>query len=62
MRDNGIVYPVGDVAALTRALETVLESDMALKKMQQRSREIIAEWGFEQDVRALRQALDLPAR
>lgn len=62
VRDNGIVYPVGDVAALTRALETVLESDMALKKMQRRSREIIAEWGFEQDVRALRQALDLPAR
>ena len=62
VQDNGVVYPVGDVAALTRALQSVLASDATLKKMQQRSRELIAGWSFEQDVQALRMALDLPAR
>ncbi len=62
VQDNGVVYPVGDVAALTQALQTVLGSDSALLRMQQRSREIIAGWSFEQDVQALRMALDLPSR
>jgi glycosyltransferase involved in cell wall biosynthesis len=62
VQDNGVVYPVGDVAALTRALQSMLESDARLERMQQRSREIIAGWSFEQDVQALRMALDLPAR
>jgi glycosyltransferase involved in cell wall biosynthesis len=62
VQDNGVVYPVGDVAALTKALQSVLATDSTLKKMQQRSREIIAGWSFEQDVQALRMALDLPTR
>ncbi len=62
VRDNGIVYPAGDVAALTDALRRVLGNRSRLAAMQQRSREIIAQWSFEQDVQALRMALDLPPR
>lgn len=62
IQDNGAIYPVGDVPALTEALRTVLADDATLARMQQRSREIIAGWGFEQDVQALRMALDLPPR
>lgn len=62
IQDNGTIYPVGNVPALTEALRTVLADDATLARMQQRSREIIAGWGFEQDVQALRMALDLPPR
>jgi glycosyltransferase involved in cell wall biosynthesis len=62
VRDNGAVYPVGDVAALTEALRAVLTDDASLARLQQRSREIITGWSFEQDVQALRMALDLPPR
>jgi len=62
VRDNGILYPVGDVADLAAALRTLLADDGALRRMQQRSREIIVQWSFEQDVQALRLALDLPKR
>lgn len=62
LRGNGAVYPAGDVGALTDALRRVLGDPAGLAAMQQRSRDIIAEWGFEQDVQALRRALDLPQR
>jgi glycosyltransferase involved in cell wall biosynthesis len=62
VRDNGAIYPVGDIVALTAALRQILGDRNALARMQQRSREIVAQWGFEQDVLALRLALDLPSR
>lgn len=60
VRDNGVVYPVGDVRALAQALLDVLGDASGLVRMQRRSREIVAACSFEQDVQALRLALDLP--
>ncbi len=53
---NGCIVPVGDVGALARALEHVLEPGVA-EAMGQRAFERIQGWSFEEDVRGLRQAL-----
>jgi glycosyltransferase involved in cell wall biosynthesis len=53
---NGCIVPVGDVDALARALERVLEPGVA-EAMGQRAFERIQGWSFEEDVRGLRQAL-----
>jgi glycosyltransferase involved in cell wall biosynthesis len=53
---NGYIVPVGDVGALARALERVLEPGVA-EAMGQRAFERIQGWSFEEDVRGLRQAL-----
>lgn len=53
---NGCIVPVGDVDALTQALERVLEPGVA-EAMGQRAFERIQSWSFEEDVRGLRQAL-----
>jgi glycosyltransferase involved in cell wall biosynthesis len=55
--ENGFIFPVGDIAALTDALEqTCRDQDRALA-MGRRSLEIISGWDFEADIRGLRQAL-----
>jgi glycosyltransferase involved in cell wall biosynthesis len=54
---NGCIYPVGDVSALTDALRRVLETPGAAERMGQRAGERIRNWGFEEDVQGLRQAL-----
>ena len=54
---NGCIVPVGDVGALARALERVLEPGVA-EAMGQRAFERIQGWSFEEDVRGLRQALE----
>jgi glycosyltransferase involved in cell wall biosynthesis len=54
---NGCIYPVGDVAALAEALRSVLERPDAAEEMGQRAFERIQSWGFEEDIRGLRQAL-----
>jgi len=54
---NGYIVPVGDVGALARALERVLEPGVA-EAMGQRAFERIQGWSFEEDVRGLRQALE----
>jgi glycosyltransferase involved in cell wall biosynthesis len=54
--DNGCIVPVGDVDALARALERVLEPGVA-EAMGQRAFERIQSWSFEEDVCGLRQAL-----
>ena len=53
---NGYIVPVGDVGALARALERVLEPGVA-EAMGQRAFERIQGWSFEEDVCGLRQAL-----
>lgn len=54
--ENGYVYPVGDVDALRDALaKTMLPGER--ERMGQRSREIIAGWGYDEDIVALKQAL-----
>lgn len=54
--ENGYVYPVGHIDALRDALaKTLLPGER--ERMGQRSREIIAGWGYDEDIVALKQAL-----
>jgi glycosyltransferase involved in cell wall biosynthesis len=55
---NGRVFPVGDVAALRAALESVLGDAESRQSMGRRSLEIINRWSFEADIRGLREALN----
>jgi glycosyltransferase involved in cell wall biosynthesis len=54
---EGCVFPAGDVEALTAALRRVLATPEAAALMGQRGLERIQTWGFEEDVRGLRQAI-----
>ncbi len=54
--ENGFIYPFGDVAALSRALENVLQPGLA-ETMGQRSRELIAQWSYDEDLTGLKRAL-----
>jgi glycosyltransferase involved in cell wall biosynthesis len=54
---EGFVFPVGDIPALTRALEQVLASPDRAREMGSAARRRIAHWDFEADVRGLRAAL-----
>lgn len=56
--ENGFVYPVGDVAALTVSLLTILRDPARLEAMGRRSREIIDRWSFREDIDGLKQALN----
>jgi glycosyltransferase involved in cell wall biosynthesis len=55
--ENGCIYPAGDVSALADALCRVLETPGAAEAMGRRAFERIQSWGFEQDIKGLRQAL-----
>ncbi len=55
--ENGFVFQAGDVAALERAIHRVLDAPDTAARMGARSREIIARWGFEEDVAVLNDAL-----
>jgi glycosyltransferase involved in cell wall biosynthesis len=54
---EGCVFPAGDVKALTAALRRVLATPETAALMGQRSLERIRTWGFEEDIRGLRQAI-----
>ena len=54
---NGYTYPVGDVRALSRVLQEVLQAPEGAQRMGVASTECIASWDFEADVQGLRQAL-----
>jgi glycosyltransferase involved in cell wall biosynthesis len=54
---TGAVYPVGDTAALARAIARVLARPEVAAQMGARARERVARYGFEQDVAGLREAL-----
>jgi glycosyltransferase involved in cell wall biosynthesis len=54
---NGCVYPVGDIAALTRSLHRMLDTPGAAEAMGQRAFERIQSWSFEEDIQGLRRAL-----
>jgi glycosyltransferase involved in cell wall biosynthesis len=58
---NGFVYPVGDVAALRDALAATLQPGRAAV-MGERSRVIISQWSYAEDVEALRAALRFTTR
>jgi glycosyltransferase involved in cell wall biosynthesis len=54
---EGCVFPAGDVGALTKALRRVLATADTPAEMGKRALERIQIWGFEEDVRGLRQAI-----
>ncbi len=55
--DNGFVVPVGDVALLAQRLRLLSERPETTGAMGRRSRERIAAWNFDADLRGLTQAL-----
>jgi glycosyltransferase involved in cell wall biosynthesis len=59
---EGCVFPVGDVAALTDALQRVLATPETAVAMGQRGLVKIRRWDFEEDVRGLRHAIALVTR
>ena len=54
---NGRVFPARDVAALRAALEDLIANPEQRRAMGKRSVERIEHWSFEEDIRALREAL-----
>jgi glycosyltransferase involved in cell wall biosynthesis len=54
---NGCIYPVGDVAALERALRRVLDAPGVADEMGRRAFERIQKWSFKEDIQGLRRAL-----
>jgi len=55
--ENGYTFPCGDIPALAAALQEVLASPVRCRLLGQKSREIISQWGFEEDLRGLKKAL-----
>ena len=54
---NGYVYRVGDIKALNGCLEAILNDDELRNKMGKYSIELIKNWGLEEDLKGLREAL-----
>ncbi len=54
---EGCVFPVGDVAALSEALQRVLGEDETATRMGEQALRRITGWNFEEDVRGLRRAI-----
>ncbi len=55
--ENGYTFPCGDIPALAAALQEVLAAPVRCRLLGQKSREIISQWGFEEDLRGLKKAL-----
>ena len=55
--ETGYTFPTGDVAALSARLEQALADPEALRRMQQRARERVTEYGVERILRGLREAI-----
>ena len=55
--DNGFVYPCGDVEALAVSLRSVLRDPERCRAMGRRSRALIDQWSFAEDLAGLRAAL-----
>jgi glycosyltransferase involved in cell wall biosynthesis len=56
---NGFTFPAGNSESLRAALKKVLSSPDLIQKYSLRSRQIIQQWGFEEDVAGLRKAIGL---
>ena len=54
---EGFVFPVGDVKALAAAMRRVLATPGIAAQMGQHALDRINTWSFEEDIRALRQAI-----
>lgn len=55
--ENGRVYPVGNVEALSARLEELIANPGLRERMSSQSQEIIARWGIEQAVEGIERAL-----
>ena len=55
--ENGSIFPAGDIAGLRQALVNLLSDPERCRAMGQKSLEVIATWGLEEDVAGLKQAL-----
>jgi len=55
--ENGCIFPAGEVAALEAVLGKVLADPGTCRAMGARSRAIITQWGYAEDLAGLRQAL-----
>lgn len=56
--ENGLLFPAGDVEALSDRLARILADPERCRAMGLRSGKIIAGWGFAEDIAGLRAALD----
>jgi glycosyltransferase involved in cell wall biosynthesis len=54
---EGFVYPVGDVGALTQALQRMFATPETAVRMGKHAFERISHWSFEEDIVALRKAI-----
>ena len=59
---EGLVYPVGNVLALTEALQRVFASPESAQQMGERGLARIANWSFDADVQGLCRALEAVTR
>jgi glycosyltransferase involved in cell wall biosynthesis len=55
---EGCVFPVGDIAALTHALDRVFATTDSAARMGDQARTRIQTWSFEEDIQGLRKALE----
>jgi glycosyltransferase involved in cell wall biosynthesis len=54
---TGLVYPFGDISALTAALHRIFSTPLTAKQMGGAARQRIATWSFDEDICGLRAAL-----
>ncbi len=60
--DNGYIYPVGDVEALSRCLKLLVDDPERRTRMGQRSKERIAPWNYDACVGGIMEALNFVAK
>lgn len=60
-KENGYVFSAGNTEDLKEGLEYVLASESRLQEMGKKSLEIISQWGLEQDIHGICQALQIVA-
>ena len=55
--ENGFVYRFGDIDALARYMEQLIQDEKLLESMKKKSKEIISKWSYKEDVEGLIEAL-----
>ena len=55
---NGYIYKVGDITTLSKHLLRLLKNPKLIKKMGEKSYEIISKWSFDKDVEGIIKAMD----
>jgi len=55
--ENGLIFPAGDVAALTRCLHNALSNRERLRKWGERSRDMIDQYSYRQTTEGLIEAM-----